>query len=239
MEDIRILISGDRAVSVQMGSVINREINRRVLMLKAELEKYPIEGVTETVPAYSSLMVHYRPEVIRYRELSDEIRKRSLTMGGIAEEKKRIVEIPVCYGGEFGPDLEYCAELEHTTPEEIIRKHTQHDHYVYMLGFAPGQPYSARFEEPYGFKRRETARLSAPAGSAVVQQDLSDIIPFDQPCGWNIIGRTPCEICDYTREEPFLLRAGDWIRHRSVSPEEYREIRRQVRAKEWKPVVIE
>jgi KipI family sensor histidine kinase inhibitor len=160
-------------------------------------------------------------------------------MGGIAEEKKRIVEIPVCYGGEFGPDLEHCAELEHTTPEEIIRKHTQHDHYVYMLGFAPGQPYSARFEEPYGFKRRETARLSAPAGSAVVQQDLSDIIPFDQPCGWNIIGRTPCEICDYTREEPFLLRAGDWIRHRSVSPEEYREIRRQVRAKEWKPVVIE
>ncbi|MBR0140208.1 MAG: carboxyltransferase domain-containing protein, partial [Firmicutes bacterium] len=156
----------------------------------------------------------------------------------IPAESRRIIEVPVCYGGEFGPDLEHCAKLEGTTPEEIIRKHSQHDHYVYMLGFAPGQPYSARFEEPYGFKRRETARISVPARSVVVQQNLSDLLPFDQPCGWNVIGRTPCEVCDYMRQDPFLVHPGDLIRHRPVSPEEYREIRRQVEAGAWKPAFI-
>lgn len=106
MEDIRILISGDKAVSVQMGSEISLEVNHRVLMLQAELEKNPIEGVTEMLPTYASLMVHYRPEVIRFRELSEEIMKRTQTMKEISGSKKRIVEVPICYGGEFGPDLE-------------------------------------------------------------------------------------------------------------------------------------
>ena len=239
MEDIKILISGDKAISVQMGSEISLEVNRKVLMLQAELDKNPIAGVTETLPTYASLMVHYNPEIIRFKELSEEIMKRTQTMQDIAAGKKRIVEVPICYGGEYGPDLEYCAELEHTTPEEIIRKHSQHDYYVYMLGFAPGHPYAARFEEPFSFKRRETARVMIPARSVVVQQNLSDLIPFDQPCGWNIIGQTPCEICDYSRQDPFLVHAGEWTRYRPVSPEEFRKIRKQVEAGKWKPRIIE
>ena len=125
MEDIKILISGDKAISVQMGSEISLEVNRKVLMLQAELEKNPIAGVTETLPTYASLMVHYNPEIVRVKELSEEIMKRTQTMQDIAAGKKRIVEVPICYGGEYGPDLEYCAELEHTTPEEIIRKHSK------------------------------------------------------------------------------------------------------------------
>ena len=238
MEDIRILISGDHAVSVQMGDEISLEVNRRVLMLRAEMEKHPIEGVTEIMPTYASLMVHYRPEVIRFKALSEEIRSRAASMEELPEGSKKIVEVPVCYGGEYGPDLEYCAELEHTTPEEIIRKHSQHDYYVYMLGFAPGHPYAARFAEPFGFKRRETARVMIPGRSVVVQQNLSDLIPFDQPCGWNIVGMTPCEICDYKREDPFLVHAGEWIRHKPVTPEEYREIRAEVEAGTWIPRVI-
>ena len=239
MEGIKILISGDRAVSVQMGSEISLEVNRRVLMLQAELKNDPIAGVTETLPTYASLMVHYRPEVIRFKELSEEIVKRAQTMKDIAAGRKRIIEVPVCYGGEYGPDLGYCAELEQTTPEEIIRRHSQHDYYVYMLGFAPGHPYSARFEEPFSFKRRETARITIPVRSVVVQQNLSVLIPFDQPSGWNIIGQTPCEICDYSRQDPFLVHAGEWIRHQPVSPERFREIRKQVEAGEWKPTIIE
>jgi allophanate hydrolase subunit 1 len=108
-----------------------------------------------------------------------------------------------------------------------------------MLGFAPGHPYAARFEEPFSFKRRETARVMIPARSVVVQQNLSDLIPFDQPCGWNIIGQTPCEICDYSRKDPFLVHAGEWTRYIPVTPEEFRKIRKQVEAGKWKPRIIE
>lgn len=137
-------------------------------------------------------------------------------------------EIPILYGGETGPDLEYCARLEHISTEEIIRKHSEHEYYVYMLGFAPGHPYMARFEEPYSFKRRESPRVKIPARSVVVQLNLSDLIPFEQPCGWNIIGSTPLDICNFKKEEPFLLSAGDWVRHVPVTKEEYGRIRRDV-----------
>ena len=112
--------------------------------------------------------------------------------------------------------------------EEIIRKHSQHEYYVYMLGFAPGHPYMARFDEPFGFKRRESPRVKIPARSIVVQQNLSDFIPFEQPCGWNIIGSTPLDICNFDNEDPFLVHAGDWVKHVPVTKSEYDKIRRDV-----------
>jgi KipI family sensor histidine kinase inhibitor len=179
------------------------------------------------VPTYASLMIHYSPEKIRRNQLEDEVRQRFGNLKTIERTGKVIREIPILYGGELGPDLELCAQLEHTTTEEIIRKHSQHDYYVYMLGFAPGHPYSARFEEPFSFKRRETARINIPARSVVVQQNLSDLIPFDQPCGWNIIGSTPLTICDYKKADPFLVHAGEWIRYIPITQKEYERIRRE------------
>lgn len=229
--DADILISGDQAVSVRLGNEISLEVNGRVLLLQEELDRNPIEGVTETVPTYASLMVYYQPEVITYEQLKSELEKRVKDLKpGKAGKKKVIVDVPILYGGETGPDLELCAELEHTTPEEIIRKHSSHDYYVFMLGFAPGHPYSARFEEPFSFKRRDTARVRIPARSVVIQLNLSDLIPFDQPCGWNIVGMTPLEICDYHREDPFLVHAGEWVRYKPVDKKEYDEIRAQVEA---------
>ena len=237
--DVKVLMSGDQAVSVQMGDEISLEVNRKVLMLHEELKKKPVEGIREMVPTYASLMIHYRPEVIGLDQLMDEIYQRVDSMQGIAESKKIIREVPIFYGGETGPDLELCAQLENTTVEEIIRKHSSHDYYVYMLGFAPGHPYSARFEEPFSFKRRDTARVKIPAGSVVVQLNLSDLIPFEQPCGWNIIGSTPLTICDYKKEDPFLVHAGEWIRYIPVSKKEYDQIKRADEAGTYKVKVRE
>ncbi len=224
--DVKILMSGDQAVSVQMGDEISLEVNRKVLMLQEELKRQPITGVREMVPTYASLMIHYHPGVIRLESLKEEIYRRLDRMQDVENTKKVIREVPILYGGETGPDLKLCAQLENTTVEEIIRKHSSHDYYVYMLGFAPGHPYSARFEEPFSFKRRDTARVRIPARSVVVQLNLSDLIPFEQPCGWNIIGSTPLTICDYNREDPFLVHAGEWVRYIPVSQKEYDEIRR-------------
>ena len=237
--DVKILMSGDQAVSVQMGDEISLEVNWKVLMLHEELKKKPVEGIREMVPTYASLMIHYRPEVIGLDKLMDEIYQRVDSMQGIAETKKIIREVPILYGGETGPDLELCAQLENTTVEEIIRKHSSHDYYVYMLGFAPGHPYSARFEEPFSFKRRDTARVKIPAGSVVVQLNLSDLIPFEQPCGWNIIGSTPLTICDYKKEDPFLVHAGEWIRYIPVNKKEYDQIKRADEAGIYKVKVRE
>ena len=224
--EVKILMSGDQAVSVQMGDEISLEVNRKVLMLHEELKKRPVAGIREMVPTYASLMIHYRPDVIRLDQLIDEIYQHIDSMDDIAGSKKVIREVPILYGGELGPDLELCAQLENTTVEEIIRKHSSHDYYVYMLGFAPGHPYSARFEEPFSFKRRDTARVKIPARSIVVQLNLSDLIPFEQPCGWNIIGSTTLTICDYKKEDPFLVHAGEWVRYIPVNQKEYDEIRR-------------
>lgn len=226
--DVKFLIAGDKAVSVEFGKVICLETNEKVRMLEEKLKESPIEGVVEVVPTYCSLIVHYRPEVVLYDELVQALKERLENMHSVQKKKKIVKEIPILYGGETGPDLEYCAQLEQTSVEEIIRKHSEHEYYVYMLGFAPGHPYMARFEEPYSFKRRELPRVKIPARSVVVQLNLSDLIPFEQPCGWNIIGSTPLDICNFEKEEPFLLSAGDWVRHVPVTKDEYDRIRRDV-----------
>ncbi len=227
-DGVKFQIASDRAVSVVFGDEISLEVNTKVKMLAQELEKNPVRGVTEYLSAYASLMVHYDPLVIRFGELKEALTERIGQMTNVSEETQIIKEIPVLYGGELGPDLEYCAQLEHITEDELIRRHSGHDYYVYMLGFAPGHPYMARFEEPFGFKRRSEPRVSIPARSIVVQLNLSDVIPFEQPCGWNIIGSTPLELYDGSKENPFLFAAGDWVKYVPVTEKEYRQIREQV-----------
>lgn len=225
---VQILISGDSAISVKMGDEISLEVNQKVKALATELKKHPIMGVTELVPTYSALMVHYRPEIIRFTQLKEEIFQRMEDMSESEDEAGMVTEIPICYGGEFGPDLEDCAKIEHMSVEEFIQVHSKYEYYAYMLGFAPGHAYTARFEEPFHFKRRESPRVKIPGQSIVVQLNLSNLIPFDQPCGWNIIGATPLKICDYTKEDSFLVHAGEWIKYIPISEREYRKIQKSV-----------
>lgn len=226
--EAKFLMVGESAVSVQMGDVISLEVNQKVRGLMQNLIDDPVEGIKEMVPTYVALMVHYRPEVIKYEELKAEITKR-MQDNGQAEERSSIVkEVPICYEGELGPDLEDCAKIENVSTKELIRIHSEHEYYTYMLGFAPGHAYKARFEEPFHFKRRESPRVKIPGRSIVVQTNQSNFIPFPQPCGWNIIGTTPCEVCDYSKEDPFLVHAGDWVKYIPVTRSEYDAIRRDV-----------
>lgn len=226
--EAKFLIAGDSAISVQMGDVISLEVNQLVRGLMNELTNHPIEGVTEMVPTYSALMVHYRPQVIRFAELTAEIQVRLDHMEKADQQSGIVKEIPICYGGEFGPDLEDCAKFENVSVEELIRMHSEHEYYAYMLGFAPGHAYAARFEEPFHFKRRESPRVKIPGQTIVAQLNLSNLIPFPQPCGWNILGATPLKVCDYTKEDPFLVHAGDWFKYIPITEREYRTIQADV-----------
>lgn len=235
MEQAKICAAGDKAVSVVFGSVISKEINGRVRALKNALLSLKVNGITEMVITYAALAVHFEPALIRRKDLIAKIEavlpgilaaeieagpaKENPAHGG--GEAGRVKEIPVLYGGEAGPDLSDCAAKEGKTEEEIVRIHTSHEHYIYMLGFSPGHPYSARDEEPFSFGRRETPRVRIPERSVVVQRNLTNITPFSQPCGWQVIGSTPLDITDYRRSEPFLFEAGDRLKFKAIDRAEY------------------
>ena len=225
MEQARICAAGDKAVSVVFGSVINKEINGRVRALKNALLSLNVDGITEMVTTYAALAVPFEPALIRRKDLIAKIEAVLPEITAAETKAGPVKEIPVLYGGEAGPDLSDCAAKEGKTEEEIVRIHTSHEHYIYMLGFSPGHPYSARDEEPFSFGRRETPRVRIPERSVVVQRNLTNITPFSQPCGWRVIGSTPLDVTDYGRSEPFLFEAGDRIKFKAIDRAEYDRIR--------------
>lgn len=228
MEKATIHFAGDQALLVEFEPEISIRVNMKVRALQYAFEQLQQPGVTELVPTYRALLIHYDPLQLSYKKLTAVVEQQLDNLSEVKLPKGIVTEIPVLYEGEYAPDLTEIAKLENTTEEEVIRIHSQSDYFVYMLGFAPGHPYTARFENPFSFKRRPTPRVSIPGGSIVVQLALSDIIPFEQPCGWNIIGSTPVLACDYRKEQPFLLHAGQWIHHRPIDKKEYEDIKRQV-----------
>lgn len=230
MDGYTIRYVGDQALSVEFENEISLAVNRKVVALARALEARKLPGVGELVPTYRALLVHYDSLCTNLSLLERVIGECIATPADANPSPAIVTEIPVLYDGA---DLAEIARLERKSEEEVIRIHSGSDYYVYMLGFAPGHSYAARMENLFSFKRRAEPRVRIPGGSIVVQLGLSDIIPFPQPCGWNIIGTTPVLACDYRKENPFLLRAGQWIRHVPVDRAEFEEIRRQVELGEY------
>lgn len=233
MGEIAIKQAGDSAVLVEFENAIDIEVNAKVRSLKFSLERHPFGGMRELTPTFRSLLIQYDPCVIKNGAVREFVMQSLGSLRSVRLPRPILTEIPVIYDPEFAPDLEDIARIENKTIDEIIKIHSGSDYFVYMLGFAPGHPYTARFENPFSFKRREAPRVRINGGSIVVQLALSNIIPFDQPCGWNIIGSTPVLACDYRKETPFLLKAGQWIRHIPIGRDEYREIKRRVELAEY------
>jgi KipI family sensor histidine kinase inhibitor len=235
----RVLPAGDRALVVEFGDTIDPRLAALVRRLAARLAADRPAGLVETVPTYRSLMVHYDPlaadpaalhaAVVRAAEESaagqaaagpPEAAAAHGT-GGAAEGSPgaRLVEIPVRYGGEAGPDLPDVAERTGLTPAEVIRLHAAPTYLVYMLGFLPGFPYLGGLDPRLATPRLATPRLRIPAGSVGIGGEQTGIYPVESPGGWAIIGRTHLTLFDPTRAEPCLLAPGDRVRFVPVSLE--------------------
>ena len=164
MENVRFLPCGDQAVTVEWGSTIDEHINRQVHAFARKVEALSHPAITEVVPTYRSATVHYRPEVLSYEELKHLL--APLAQGSAEEaEELPVVEIPVCYGGEYGPDLLEVAQHCSLTPEEVIARHTAPTYRIYMLGFTPGFPYLGGMDPSIAAPRRKEPRIHIPAGS--------------------------------------------------------------------------
>lgn len=223
----RFLLAGDRALLVEFGAAIDPEINRKVRQISLALERMPIDGVTEVVPTYRSILVFYDPFETNPEKLRKEIldREDRLETGEISPPKT--IEIKVAYGGDFGPDLEFVAQHNGLTPEEVIQIHTSRTYLIYMLGFTPGFPFLGGLSERIFTPRRENPRALVPAGSVGIANNQTGIYPIDTPGGWQIIGRTPVKLYDPTGSPPILLRPGNYLRFTRISVEEFQGIARR------------
>ena len=143
----RFLLAGDRGLLVEFGGAIDPEINRKVRQVFLALESSPIDGVVEVIPTYRSILIYYDPMKSDLSKLKREILDREKRLGELGIPPPETIEIPVCYGGDFGPDLEFVARHNKLTPQEVIKIHTAGTYLIYMIGFTPGFPFLGGLSE--------------------------------------------------------------------------------------------
>ena len=218
---MRILPAGDRALVADFGNVISEDVNRKVNALKKALLAEKVAGVREMIPTYRSLLVEYNPAVISMQALRARIEAANIEGAAAETGTRRVLEIPCCYGGQYGEDLAGLAELTGLSEKEIIDIHAGTEYRVYMLGFLPGFVYLGGMDERIAAPRLNSPRVSSPAGSVGIGGSQTGVYPMASPGGWRLIGMTPVSFYDPKREKPVLCEAGDYIRFVPISPEEY------------------
>jgi KipI family sensor histidine kinase inhibitor len=231
----RILPSGDAAITVEFSRKIDDEANRRVLTLDRVLSDQPIDGITETVPTYRSLLVHYDPTRTDFDALAEKLLARARQESS-ADVRVRRWRIPVTYGGEHGIDLENVAEALNISADALVALHTGSAYRVAMIGFTPGWSYLSGLDPAIVMPRRQSPRLSTPAGTISVGGVQTGIQCLSGPSGWHLLGRTPVRTYQFRRDPVFLLEPGDAV---TLYPIDAKEFAERDRAAEHGEIVAE
>jgi len=215
-------LAGDRGLLVEFGNAITPEINQSVRAMTFALEVAAVPGVREVIPTYRSVVVVYDPLTTHPSLLSNRILSLYEGLARIEPPAPKESVIPVCYGGECGPDIAFVAEYNHIGVDDVIRLHSEPSYPIYMLGFSPGFPFLGGLSENLHTPRLTSPRTRVPAGSVGIANNQTGIYPIASPGGWQLIGRSPVRLFDPDRPNPFLLRAGDTLRFGPITPDEYR-----------------
>lgn len=230
MKNVKLMAEGDSAILLEFEQKISPEINKKMITMVHLLREQQIKGVIDMIPAFCSLLINYDPRVISYEMLSKRI--KSLLHLNIEAKTtlKKVYEIPVCYGGEFGPDIEFIAKYANLSIDEVIRIHSSKDYLIYMLGFLPGFSYLGGLDERIHTPRLDNPRIKINAGSVGIGGAQTGIYPLDSPGGWQLLGMTPVKTYDPSRANPILFEAGDYIRFVPITIEEFEEIKAAVKS---------
>ena len=226
----RIFPLGDTAVTIDFGNYINENINQKVMTGFHHLQKDPLPGMIEVVPAYSSLTLYY--DILSLRKIvpkdesiydwtKQQLEQRLSHITTLDPASERKVRIPVCYHRDFAPDIEELALGKNLSVDEVVNIHLSRPYRVYMLGFLPGFAYLGEVDERITMHRKAQPAM-VTAGSVGIAGSQTGIYPLTSPGGWQIIGRTPLQLFDTNKkDEPTLLKAGDIIEFYSITPHEF------------------
>jgi inhibitor of KinA len=222
----RIVPLGDRALVIEFGDAIDPALSARIAALAQRLRADPPAGVHDVVPTYATLALHYDPVAFGsgespYDVLAAQVEAWLDGQTTDAVVAGRRIEIPVCYGGEYGADLAELAARHEISTAQLIEMHSAPEYQVHMLGFVPGFAYLGGLDARLATPRRESPRARVPAGSVAIGGGQTGIFPLETPGGWHLIGRTPLRLFVADAEPPCLLSAGDRVRFVAIDAGEF------------------
>ncbi len=223
--------SGDRSILIKFGDRIHPVINKQIRTMLYLIDKEKIRGIENLIPGYTTLLVTFNPLILHAQKLLRLLRKLQSSVRSIrALPSFKRVEIPVCYGGEFGPDLADVAAYNNLSSEEVIEIHSSQEYLVYFTGFVPGFPYLGGMSKRIAMPRLASPRPRVPAGSVAIAEQQTGIYPVETPGGWRIIGRTPLRLFSPHSRPPTLLQAGDEVRFVPITGKQFEEIQEEVKS---------
>ena len=217
---------GDAALYCDFGDEVSKEINSDVIKYFNTIKENNIKGVNNLTPSYNKLIISYDLKITNFKEIKQEIEKLSQS-----ENRKTIsknLEIPVCCDKSFSLDLERLEKKLNLKREQILENFFNKEFFCYMTGFIAGMPFLGDLDEQMRAQRLETPRVKVPKGSVGMTEQFANIYTFESPGGWNIIGNTPLEVFDSSKEtEPNLINPGDIVKFKQITLEEYKNYNEQ------------
>jgi len=229
IEPLSIESLGDQALLVRFGSEPTRECFDRIHAFQEALHRLSIPGVVESVPAYTTLAVYYKPLVIGELAIRQVLLEIKLSDAELLDaDSGRELIVPVCYDQEFGEDLAYVAQVHRLTTEEVVAIHTSTSYFVHMIGFLPGFPYLGGLSSRIATPRKESPRTLVAAGSVGIAGTQTGVYPIDSPGGWQIIGRSPWQFFDQRFDPPCRIRAGDTVKFSAITRNEFCVIQKEL-----------
>lgn len=222
---------GDQAITIQFGTSIDLAVHQKVKQFSSYLDHHPVDWMVEYIPTFTTVTIYYDPmkvwknstdpQCLPYEWVRKRIAESLNELTSMTPETPRTIEIPVCYGGELGPDLHGVAKHNQLQEQEVINLHLQGDYLVYMIGFAPGFPYIGGMNENISMPRKDEPRQRIPEGSVGIAGKQTGVYSIETPGGWQLIGRTPLRLFRPEESSPSLLQAGDRIVFTSITEEEF------------------
>jgi inhibitor of KinA len=210
---------------VEVKGEVGESTHARVRAVVQLLESDPPDSMVEYIPAFTNVTVIYNALESTYEDFATHLKSQLQTISDAGDATQvRLINIPVCYGGDFGPDLDFVSSQKSLAPDDVIAIHKEPDYLVYMIGFAPGFPYMGGMSERIATGRRNSPRERVPAGSVGIAGRQTGIYSIESPGGWQLIGRTPLRLFRPEQDEPSLLRSGDRVRFKAIDRDEYDEL---------------
>lgn len=223
----RLVPLGDSAITVEFGDEIDPTINASAVAFAQAVVDHRWNGILDVVPTYRSVTIYYDALQWKSAALVDKLKTLPRRLPNDHEWQGTLHEIPVLYGGEYGPDLSDVAAFARLSPTQAVTLHASIRYRVYMLGFSPGFPYLGLVPERLAMPRLATPRAKVQAGSLGIADRQTGIYPTTTPGGWRLIGRTPIRLYHKAGGNPFLLKAGDLVLFKPIDRAEFDRLSRE------------